>query len=99
MLHGSNIEGTLRRQLWAKAALTMTELDQILVKYGEPKNFFEKFFVVIDQTGVKSKLADRRKACVWVGYVADHAAGTHCVLNPATKKISLTRDVIFLRQS
>ena len=37
--------------------------------------------------------------CVWVGYVADHAAGTHRILSPATKKLSLTRDVIFLRQS
>ena len=36
---------------------------------------------------------------MWVGYAVDHAAGTHCVLNPTTKKISLTRDVIFLRQS
>ena len=44
MLHGSNIEGTPRRQLSAKAALTATELDQILVKYGEPNNSFEKFF-------------------------------------------------------
>ena len=48
---------------------------------------------------MKSKLQDRGKACVWVGYAADHAAGTHRVLNPTTKKISLTRDVIFLRQS
>ena len=43
MLHGSNIDVTLRRQLWAKAALTVMELDQILVEYGEPKNYFEKF--------------------------------------------------------
>ena len=54
---------------------------------------------VSDRTGIKSKLEDRGKACVWVGYATDHAAGTHRVLNPTTKKISLTRDVIFLRQS
>ena len=34
MLHGNKIEGSLRRQLWAEAALTAAELDQILVKYG-----------------------------------------------------------------
>ena len=36
---------------------------------------------------------------MWVGYAAGHAAGTHRVLNPTTKKISLMRNVIFLRQS
>ena len=55
--------------------------------------------IVTDRTGLNSKLQDHGKACVWVGYVANHAAGTHRVLNPMTKKISLTRDVIFLRQS
>ena len=44
MLHSSNINGTFRRQLWAEVALTATELDQIHVKYGKPKNSFEKFF-------------------------------------------------------
>ena len=42
--------------------------------------------VVTDGTGIKSKLADKRKACVWVGYISDHAEGTHCVLNLARKK-------------
>ena len=44
MLHGSNIEGSLRRQLWAEAAFTATELDRILVKYGVSENSFEKLF-------------------------------------------------------
>ena len=39
------------------------------------------------------------KSYVWVGYAADHAADTYLVLNPVTKKISLTQDVIFLCQS
>ena len=60
--------------------------------------FFGKMIVMVDRLGLKSKLQDRGKACVWVGYVADHAGGTHHVLNPETKKISLTRDVIFLPQ-
>ena len=113
MFHGSNIKGTHRHQLWAKATLTAPELDQILVEYGEPKNSFEKCFlpkakgivsqprvfgetvIVTDRTGIKSKLADRGRVCGWVGYAADHAAGIHRVLNPVTKKISLTRNVIF----
>ena len=65
--------------------------------FSQPHVFGE--VVVADRSGLKSKLQDRGKACVWVGYAANHAAGTHRVLNPTTKKILLTRDVIFLCQS
>ena len=47
---------------------------------------FGEMVIVTDRTGIKSKLEDREKVCVWVGYVAGHAAGTHRVLNPATNK-------------
>ena len=117
MLHGCDIDGPFRCQLWAEAANTATELDRILMKYGVSENSFEKFFgtkakkivsqprvfgevvIAMDRRGLKSKLQDCGKVCVWVGYAADHAAGTHRVLNPKTGKISLTRDVTFLRQS
>ena len=36
---------------------------------------------------------------MWVGYAAEHAVGTYRVLNPETRKILLTRDVIFLGKS
>ena len=60
---------------------------------------FGEMVVVTDHTGVKSKLAGRGKACVCVGYAADHVVGTHHILNLVAKKISLTRNAIFLRQS
>ena len=44
LLQGSNTEGPLKWQLWAEAVLTASELDQILVKYGEPKNSFQNCF-------------------------------------------------------
>ena len=47
---------------------------------------FGEMVIVTDQTGLKSKLQDRGKVCVWVGYAADHTAGTHRVLDPTTKK-------------
>ena len=117
MLQGSKIEGSLKRQLWAEAANTATDLDNILVKYKESKNSFQKFYknkkksiisttrifgemvVVTNRSLVKAKLADRGKVCVWLGYAADHAAGTHRVWNPETNKVILTRDVLFLRKS
>ena len=36
---------------------------------------------------------------MWIGYAANHAAGTHRVWNPVTNKIILTRDVLFLGKS
>lgn len=52
-------------------------------------HFFGEMVVVTDCLGLKSKLADRGKTCLWVGYAANHAAEIHRVLNPTTKK-SLT---------
>ena len=39
------------------------------------------------------------KTCIWLGYAKDHAIGTYRVYNPKTNKVSLTRDVTFLRES
>ena len=39
------------------------------------------------------------KQCIWVGYATEHAVRTYRVLNPETRKILLTRDVIFLGKS
>ena len=55
--------------------------------------------VVTNQEKIKAKLADCRKTCMWLGYARNHAAGTYHVLNLKTRKIIITRDVIFLRKS
>ena len=56
--------------------------------------------VVANRNNIKkTKLDDRGKTCIWLGYAKDHAIGTYRVYNPKTNKVSLTRDVTFLRES
>ena len=63
-----------------------------------PKNFGEAC-IVTDTTKIKAKLSDRGKVCMWMGYARDHKAGTYRLYNPTTRKIIMSRDVIFLRKS
>ena len=60
---------------------------------------FGEMVVVAKRNKVKAKLDDRDKTCIWLGYAKDHATGTYRVYNPKTNKVSLTRDVTFLRES
>ena len=41
----------------------------------------------------------RGKTCMWLGYAKNHPAGTYRVLNLKTRKVIITRDVLFLRRS
>ena len=52
--------------------------------------------IVTNRTAIKSKLSNRGKPCLWMGYADDHSAGTYRLYNPATRKIILSRDVTFL---
>ena len=36
---------------------------------------------------------------MFLGYADGHAAGTYCIWNPETKKMIISRDVIFLRKN
>ncbi|MCP4747478.1 MAG: transposase family protein, partial [Desulfobacteraceae bacterium] len=62
-----------------------------------PKIFGE---AVIVATGakIKAKLSDRGKVCMWMGYAKNHKAGTYRLYNPATRKLIMSRDVVFLRK-
>ena len=55
--------------------------------------------VITNQQKIKAKLDDRGKTFIWLGYAKNHAIGTHRIYNPNTRKVILTRDVVFLRQS
>jgi hypothetical protein len=60
---------------------------------------FGEMVVVANRNNVKAKLDDCGKMCIWLGYAKDHAIGTYRVYNPKMNKVSLTRDVTFLRES
>ena len=47
----------------------------------------------------QAKLANQGTPCIWIGYAKGHLTGTKWIFNPKTKKIILTRYVIFLQKS
>ena len=57
-------------------------------KFGEP-------CIVTDRTAIKAKLSDRGKAGNWVGYAKGHPKDTYRIFNPKTKRVILSRDVMF----
>ena len=57
-------------------------------KFGEP-------CVVTDRKSMKAKLSDRGKPRSWLGYAKPHSKGTCKILNPKTKCVILSRDVVF----
>ncbi len=55
--------------------------------------------VVYQNNKMAAKMKDRGTIYIWLGYAADHAAGTQSVFNPKTNQVILTRDVQFLKQT
>ena len=69
-------------------------------KYAEHlRTFGEIGIVTVSNTSKKTKLEDRGKACMFVGYAKDHTGDTYRMLNLKTKKIWISRDVIWVQQS
>ena len=66
---------------------------------GYLKTFGEIGIVTISNTSKKSKLEDRGKACMFVGYAKNHTGNTYRMINLQTNKIWITRDVIWVHQN
>ena len=49
-------------------------------------------------TDTTQKLEDKGTHCIFVGYCRDHAGDVYRMFNPHTKKLHVTRDVIWLRR-
>jgi hypothetical protein len=60
---------------------------------------FGEMVVVYQNNNMAPKMKDRGTTCIWLGYAADHAAGTYRVYNPQTRQVIFTRDVQFLNQT
>ncbi len=63
-----------------------------------PKIFGEAC-IVTDCNKIKSKLAQRGKPCIWLGYTKNHKAGTFHLYNTITGRILLSRDVTLMRKT
>ena len=46
----------------------------------------------------EAKLADRGTQCMFVGYATDHAGDVYRMYDPDTKRVHITRDVIWLKR-
>ena len=67
--------------LWAEAADTATDVDNLIIRSGESENSYQKIYgnkksvshpeevIVADRTKIKVKLRDRGKKCLWLGQV------------------------------
>ena len=53
---------------------------------------------MVDRTKIKAKLRDRGIKCFWLGYTKNRSSDTYRLYNPKTRKIILSRDVIFLNR-
>jgi len=60
---------------------------------------FGEMVVMYQNSKMAAKMKDRGTTCIWLGYAADHTAGTHRVFNPKTNQVILMRDVRFLKQT
>ena len=118
MLNGAKLPMTIRKRLWAEAAKTATNIENILVSYNKPKSSFNVFYMTDEVSPrplkpfgdiaiveynktrkIRAKLADRGRACVYLGIADDHSAQVHRFLNLDTNHIVLSRDVIWLNKS
>eukprot|EP00984_Skeletonema_dohrnii_P022875 scaffold11976_cov67-Skeletonema_dohrnii-CCMP3373.AAC.1 len=62
------------------------------------RKFGEMVVVTKNQHHI-AKLKSRGETCIWLGYAANHAAGTYRIYNPRTRQVILSRDVHFLKET
>jgi hypothetical protein len=54
--------------------------------------------VVKLRSSTTPKIFDRGKVCIFVGYTPNHAADTLRMWDPDTKRVHLTRDIVWLNK-
>ena len=112
MLIQAGIESKYKGEFWCEVISTATKLDNIMVRtkpphtlfYGEDEKYmrslrtFGEMAVIAIHEGKKmrSKLDDRGKTCMFVGYADDHTKDVYRFLNIHTRRIILSRDVRWL---
>jgi hypothetical protein len=60
---------------------------------------FGEMCVVTTKNKIQGKLSDKGTVCVFVGYAVNHADDVYRLLNPKTKSIIKSRDVVWLNKS
>ena len=114
MMNEAKFPESLRQDLWTECANTATDVDNIIVSdkispyqafHGSPSKIIKKLRVfgemgVIKNHSVKfqSKLRDKGAIVMFVGYADSHSADVYRFLKMGTKRVVLSRDVIWLNK-
>ena len=107
MLIQAGIESKHNGEFWCEVISTATKLDTKpphTLFYGEDakytrslRTFGEMAVIAIhEDKKMRSKLDDRGKTCMFVGYADDHTKDVYRFLNIHTRRIILSRDVRWL---
>ena len=90
----TDLDGLLISKKGEKSSFEKFFKDQ--QKFTSNLHSFGEIGIVLAKKKIKSKLADRGFAALFVGYAENHAGDVFKMFNPKTFKVTLTRDVRFL---
>ena len=112
MLIQAGINSKEKGEFWCEVISTATNLDNIMVRPDTPYTLFynkdAKFMKHLRSFGemavvaihegktMRSKLDNRGKTCMFVGYADDHSGDVYRFLNIHTKRIIMSRDARWL---
>ena len=115
MLSAADLPDKLRPQLWAEAAKTATDVDNVLLSIKDGRSAhaalnmqipnlkhlrqFGEVALVKFAPNIKGKLLNRGIPVIYLGHSSGHAADVHRVMSIPTKRILQTRDAIWLQQT
>ncbi len=60
---------------------------------------FGEICIVANRVAIMNKIQNRGKHCIWLRFVDNHASKCYRLLNLETKRVVISRDVIFLDKS
>jgi hypothetical protein len=115
MLTAAGLPDKLRPKLWAEAARTATDVENVIISMKDGTTAYAAFGLDvpnlqhIKQFGevalvkfapnIKGKLMNRGIPVIYLGRATGHAADVHRVMSIPTKRIIQTRDAIWLQQT
>jgi Reverse transcriptase (RNA-dependent DNA polymerase) len=115
MLNWAKFPSSLRQLLWAQCANHATQLENILCKQNSKTaselfycqnppwilhlKIFGEIGIVHDHKKIRSKLADRGRPCIFIGYSSDHAPNVYKFLTMNKQTMIQSRNTVWLQLS
>ena len=113
MMKSANLSQGMKQDLWSECANTATDLSNLIsshkdtphrIFYGQDPKFIDNLHIFGEMAVIKkspkfqSKLNDKGIKVMFLGYARNHAGDVFCFLNMRTRKVVLSKDVIWLSQ-